>query len=286
MAHLAAAKINLSLGVTGRRADGYHMLESLVAFTDIGDTLSVEQAPQSRLQIDGPFAAQVSDTPQEDNLVMRALAALEAHIGRALPSSIRLNKNLPVASGMGGGSADAAAALQALCVCHGVSLAVDELAQIAAGLGADVPVCLSSEPAWMTGIGHQVTRLAPLPAADIVLVNPLKPLPTGPVFAAANIALADEDMPPRAAPPRFENLSALSGWLAAEGNDLQAAAISLMPEIADCLAALQQDDVVYCAMSGSGASCFALCAPGKGGDLAARYAQQRPDDWVQAGRLL
>ena len=276
----AAAKINLTLRVRGRRADGYHLLESLVAFADIGDRLVLQPAETTAFAVDGPFAAPLQPG---DNLVLQALAALEEAAGRALPSDIRLTKNLPVAAGLGGGSADAAAALRGLARLHKLDLSAAELAAAAASLGADVPVCLSPQPAWMTGIGHDVQRLPDLPPLDVVLVNPRMALPTGPVFAALQ---ASSDMAAETAPPQWSAAGDVIDACAAVGNDLQAPAVALVPQIADCLTVLQQSGAAYAAMSGSGASCFGLAAAGAGEALAEAYAAQRPADWVSAGRLI
>ena len=280
----AAAKINLSLTVTGRRADGYHTLESLVAFTAAGDALVCEKSESTRFTAAGPFAAALDDAPRDDNLIMRALHALEAEAGRDLPSVIQLTKNLPVASGIGGGSADAAAALRALTACHELTISEGRLTALAEKLGADVPVCLSPQAAWMTGIGHDITRLSPLPEADIVLVNPLQAVATGAVFQAADINKEALNVEP--APSSFADVTEMCGWLAARGNDLQSAAVSIAPIIADCLAALVHDKTLYAAMSGSGATCFALCQPGEGTRVAAAYRQMRPHDWVLPTQLI
>lgn len=280
----AAAKINLSLTVSGRRADGYHTLESLVAFTAAGDELVCEKAEHTSLHLTGPFGKALADAPDDDNLIMRALRVLEKETGRDLPSAIQLTKNLPIASGIGGGSADAAAALRALTACHEVTISEARLTALAAQLGADVPVCLSTQAAWMTGIGHDINRLPALPEADIVLVNPVHAVATAAVFQAANINYEASNI--AAAPSGFADLTDMCAWLAARGNDLQEAAVSIAPIITDCLAALAHDKTLYAAMSGSGATCFALCSPGDGAAVAAAYQQMRPDDWVMPTQLI
>ncbi len=276
----APAKINLSLRVRGRRAnDGYHILESLVAFADIGDALHLAKG-EARFTLAGVFG----DAITGDNLVLQAMVALEAAVGRSLPSDIKLDKNLPIASGLGGGSADAAAVLRGGIHIHGLEISEADMAAIAASLGADVPVCLSSAPSWMTGIGHDVVRLADLPLVDIVLVNPHVPLPTRDVFAA--LGASENMLPEQAMPAGFSTLEDLCDFLRTQGNDLQAPATVLVPQIGDCLASLQKAGAVYAAMSGSGASCFGLCAPRTGDDVAASYRGIRRDDWVMAGRLI
>lgn len=272
----APAKINLSLKVLGRRDDGYHILESLVAFADIGDRLILKKAEDTTFEATGPFAVSAG----EDNLVRRAHAALEADIGRGLPCQMVLEKNLPVAAGLGGGSADAAAALRGLSDLF--DLDEKALLPLAENLGADVPVCLDSAPAMMRGIGHDVERLADLPPFDIVLVNPRQTLASAHVFAALSL-----DEPGQAAAiPDFDAAAMLLDFVKGQGNDLQAAACALVPDIAACLAALEESGFAYSAMSGSGASCFGLCAPGSGRAMAARYRTLREKDWVVAGRLI
>ena len=272
----APAKINLSLKVLGRRDDGYHLLDSLVAFADIGDTLFLHKADSTSFEISGPFGAALNG----ENLVMQAHGALQAHMGAALPCRIELQKNLPIAAGLGGGSADAAATLRGLVhLFDGDEKAVLPLAQ---SLGADVPVCLETAPAMMRGIGHDIERLAALPPMDIVLVNPRQTLATADVFAALSLAAQSE----ASAPPCFDTAATLLDFVKQQGNDLQEAACRLVPDIAACLAALKESGFAYSAMSGSGASCFGLCAPGRGRAMAARYRTLREKDWLVAGRLI
>ena len=272
----APAKINLSLKVLGRRDDGYHALDSLVAFADIGDRLFLQKSDKSAFQVSGPFAV----TAEDDNLVRRAHAALEAHLGEALPCRIELQKNVPIAAGLGGGSADAAAALRGLV--HLFAGDEDAVLPLAQSLGADVPVCLETAPAMMRGIGHDIERLADLPPMDIVLVNPRQALATADVFDALSLDTQSE----ASAPLRFDNAAMVLDFVKQQGNDLQAAACQLVPDIAACLAALKESGFAYSAMSGSGASCFGLCAPGSGRAMAARYRTLREKDWVVAGRLI
>lgn len=284
--HLTApAKVNLSLRVRGKTEDGYHALESLVGFCDIGDRLHLHASDTpSSLEITGPFAGELTGSSHQDNLTLRALAALAQACGRDLNTQVLLEKNLPIAAGLGGGSADAAAVLRGLVQLHGLDLPAADLADIALGLGADVPVCLASGPTWMTGIGETLTPVLDFPAAEIVLVNPRVALPTASVFAA--LQAVPQSWPAQSVPKGWQDLDTLCGFLTEQGNDLQAAAISLAPEIEFCLTALRQSGARYAAMSGSGASCFALCDVGQGKALAAAYRQQRGQDWVQAGRLI
>ncbi len=251
----APAKLNLSLHVTGRRADGYHMLDSLVGFASMGDVVTLSPGPLS-LVIDGPFAADLA--ADHDNLCLRAarLAGAEA--------VIRLTKNLPVASGIGGGSADAAAVLRGLAR-MGHALPADPWR-----LGADVPVCLRSVPARMEGIGERVTPLPPLPAVPLVLVNPGVAVSTPRVFAA----LERRDNPPLPAIPAFADGGALVLWLRQTRNDLEGPARALAPVIGDALTALAATGAGFARMSGSGATCFGLYDRAASAEQAARALKQ------------
>ncbi|MCC7273583.1 MAG: 4-(cytidine 5'-diphospho)-2-C-methyl-D-erythritol kinase [Alphaproteobacteria bacterium] len=270
----APAKVNLYLRVVGRRADGYHLLDSLVAFTALGDTVEVRPAPGMSLALAGPFAAAVP--ADDDNLVLRAAASLQAAAGVDAGAAIRLVKRIPVAAGLGGGSADAAAALRALRRLWRVDPALD-MGPLAAALGADVPMCLAGVPARVGGVGEIVTPTGPLPAKAILLANPGVPLATPAVFRARSGAFA------AAAPPDDDPV----GAIAREGNDLTAAAITLVPAIADVLAALAAAGGCRVArMSGSGATCFGLFDdPRDAGRAARRLRRRHPGWWIAATRL-
>jgi 4-diphosphocytidyl-2-C-methyl-D-erythritol kinase len=278
----APAKINLYLHVVGRRADGFHELDSLVAFADIGDVVTAASADALSFAIDGPFAGALSG--EADNLVLRAAKALAERLGIAPRAALRLTKNLPVASGIGGGSSDAAATLRALSLRWGANLPPAALADLAAGLGADVPVCLFATAAWLGGIGEAVEPAPPLPETGIVLVNPGIALPTPAVFKTRRR--------PFSAPARFteapRDAAALAALLHRRGNDLADAAIGIVPEIATVLEELTRSDGALLArMSGSGATCFALFATRKAAArAAASLAEKRPGWWVAGGRLL
>lgn len=275
---LARAKVNLWLNVVGRRADGYHLLDTLVAFTDLADRLEVGPSDALSLAIEGPEAACLAG--EADNLVLRAARLLADRAGVAPRAAIRLAKHIPVASGLGGGSADAAAALRALVDLWRVAMPVEELFDIAAALGADVPMCLAGRATLASGVGEILRPAPPLPTCAILLVNPGAPLATPEVFAARRGAFSAASPVPAAWPDLGEFVDAL----AARGNDLTAAAISLRPAIAGVLDALRQGDGVrYAAMSGSGATCFALHDTV---EAARRAAGRLPDAWWRHAGLL
>ncbi|MEM1300412.1 MAG: 4-(cytidine 5'-diphospho)-2-C-methyl-D-erythritol kinase, partial [Pseudomonadota bacterium] len=246
-ARLAPAKINLTLHLKGQRADGYHLLESLVVFAGVGDLVSAEPARGLSLSLSGPFADGLSAAG--DNLVLRAAEGLAA--GRHLGAALHLEKNLPMASGIGGGSSDAATTLALLSEMWEVPTPDG----LAASLGADVPVCCAAPgPQIMRGIGEELTPAPPLPEAWVVLVNPLVGVPTGAVFAK----VADKHPPtaPQMPEKGFRSFADLTSWLAAQRNDLQDAAMDVCPPISKVLEALS--GAPFARMSGSGATCFAL----------------------------
>ena len=282
VAAFAPAKINLYLHVVGRQADGYHLLDSLVAFADIGDTVTAAPADGLSLAVSGPEAAALADTGA-DNLVLRAARAYAAHHRVAAGAALHLTKNLPVASGIGGGSSDAAATLRALAVLWGLPLD-DAAMRIAASLGADIPACLDGRPLWLGGVGDRLLPLPGLPPLGVVLANPRRALPTASVFRARQGAFTTA-APPRVAP---RNATALIGLLRPCCNDLAAAAIGLVPEIAVVLDRLAALPGAYLSrMSGSGATCFALFAERRAAeDAAAALAAAEPGWWVKAGALL
>ena len=267
---IARAKVNLALHVVGRRADGYHLLDSLVAFADFGDVVTVEPAPSLSLSITGPMAAGLSAGP--DNLVLKAAQMLGSPLGAA----ITLEKRLPIASGIGGGSADAAATMQALGAIWGCAL--PDAGQVLA-LGADVPVCLAGQSCRMAGIGDQISPLA-LPPAHLVLVNPGVGLSTAAVFGA----LLCRDNPPLPPAAPMPDAVALAAYLGHCRNDLEAPALSLVPQIGAVLAALQgQKGCLLARMSGSGATCFGLFASASAAEAAATALRaQSAAWWVQA----
>ena len=264
LTRLARAKVNLTLHVTGQRDDGYHLLDSLVSFADIGDEISVTDAQHLSLTVDGPMAAGVPR--DESNLVLKAARLFDSSKG----AKINLTKHLPHAAGIGGGSADAAATLLALA-----QLWDEPLPDNTVSLGADVPVCLAPMALRMRGVGDDLSPIDPLPQLWGVLVNPRVSLETPPVFKA----LVQKNSSPMRGTPDNESLEGFIDWCAAQRNDLQAPAITMQPVIQDVLAALEP--ALLARMSGSGATCFGLCESAEHADsLAAKILQDHPDWWV------
>lgn len=274
----APAKVNLALHVTGKRSDGYHLLDSLVVFAQVGDRLRLRRSDAPRLTVTGPFAEGVPTG--SDNLIWKA----HGRVDGAPTLDIHLEKNLPHAAGIGGGSADAAAVLRALT---GYFKRTMPAAHEVLSLGADVPVCLSDKPQRMQGIGETVTPSPLLPPLHLVLVNPGVSVPTGPVFKA----LETVDGAPmtamswglgRDAQARFLD------WLATQRNDLEAPARSLTPEIDQVLDGLMGTDGCKLArMSGSGATCFGLYFDRKAAQNAAEsLSRTQPDWWVVSAPIL
>lgn len=281
---LAPAKLNLYLHVTGRRADGYHLLDSLVAFADIGDEITVAPARSLNVAIAGPFGKELAVHDPARNLVWRAAALLARELGRPPGALVTLEKNLPIASGIGGGSSDAATTLISLAELWEAKLAPEALAALGAQLGADVPVCLARRAAFVGGVGEVIAPAPMLPETHIVLVNPGRPLPTPDVYRSRQGAFSPAARFARAPGDAAE----LAAILRQRRNDLTDAARSLVPEIGDVLAALAESQgALLSRMSGSGATCFALLADaGSARAAAARLRADRPGWWVAAGRLL
>ncbi|MBN9545083.1 MAG: 4-(cytidine 5'-diphospho)-2-C-methyl-D-erythritol kinase [Alphaproteobacteria bacterium] len=276
-AHMARAKINLFLHVGARRDDGFHPLQSLAIFTAFGDRLAVEEAETLSLGIEGPFAAALGDG---DNLVLKAARALAARAGRGAGAKITLTKNLPVASGVGGGSADAAAALRMLAALWRLQPDGNMLREIAMELGSDIPVCVESAPAFMEGRGEILTPISALPRLPILLVNPGVAVPTKDVFANLKERRGVEMTLPSG---RFNDLADILRFLESTGNDLEAPALALQPVIGEVLSSLNAvPGALFTRMSGSGATCFALM-PDDGGcaRAAAALKDKHPDWWVQ-----
>ena len=269
----ARAKVNLFLHVVGRRADGYHLLDSLAVFPDAADELMGEPAGTLSLETEGPFAGALGS----DNLVLRAARGLIEAAGTTSGARLVLNKRLPVASGIGGGSADAAAALRVLNRIWNLGLPAAELAGIALGVGADVPVCLVGEPARMGGIGEILGAAPLLPPCGIVLVNAGYAVSTAEVFQARDSGYSE----PATLPPRWADAPALAADLARLNNDLEVAAVRICPAVGETLAWLRgQPGCLLARMSGSGGTCFGLFADADG---AARVAGRAPPGWWSWG---
>jgi 4-diphosphocytidyl-2-C-methyl-D-erythritol kinase len=282
----APAKINLTLRVTSRRADGYHELCSLVCFASIGDGLRLSGDAALALSVTGETATQSG--PLADNLVLKAVRALQSQIPDLKVGHLQLAKQLPVAAGLGGGSADAAAALRLISRLNQIAPGDWRLMHAARATGADVPVCLDPRPRIMRGIGELLSAPLALPGLDAVLVNPRVAAPTAPVFQALREFSGGEDAAARLlektdAPEKGELIAALKQ----SKNDLEAPALSLFPAIGDVLAALRDTrDCLLARMSGSGATCFGLFENARAAQAAAAQLQaSRPAWWVKAAAL-
>ena len=283
----APAKVNLALHVTGRRADGFHLIESLVVFTELGDRITVEPCDHDVFRLEGAESRVLAGEDAGSNLVVRARDRLRAEAsrsGRDLPSvEIRLDKRLPVASGIGGGSADAAAALKLLCHHWDYHPGAGALSKIALELGADVPMCLNGKPLIARGIGEALTPVELGFALDMVIVNPRVGVSTPSVFQA----LESRENPPLPRPHGLGNRQEFLAWLRQVRNDLQPAAQQMAPEILQCLSALRNSGAQLARMSGSGASCFGLFGDTEAARAAAKELQQDQPGWfIAATRTL
>jgi len=275
----APAKLNLFLHVTGRRPDGYHLLDSLVAFADCGDVLRARDAADLSLTIGGPFAAGLA--ADSDNLVLRAANALATQAGVPAHARLELEKHLPVAAGIGGGSADAAATLRLLIRLWRIAPDPTALEQLALRLGADVPACLASRPVRMAGVGEHLAPAPALPECFVLLVNPGVPVATKAVFQARTGPFS----PPAHLPEGWPDAATMAAGLATLTNDLESPARSLCPVVGDVLASIAaQPGCLLARMSGSGATCFGLFASLEAARQAAG-ATNRPGWWVWAGAL-
>lgn len=272
---LAPAKINLALHITGQRADGYHLIDTLCVFSDFGDRLSVEAAETDSFSLDGPFAAALAGPG--DNLVTRARDALRDAFGQEAcrPVAMELQKNLPVAAGIGGGSSDAAAALASLAELWRLPRDDRRMAKIAVSLGADVAMCGLARPLIATGIGEELEPVGGFPALALVLVNPGVALPTGEIFNA----LASKENSAMEPLPADRSLASLTDWLSANRNDLQAPAMARAPAIGEAIAALNGAGARFSRMSGSGATCFGLFDSDAAADRAAQTIANRAPGW-------
>lgn len=278
---VAPGKINLALHVVGRRDDGYHLLETLTVFTRFGDRVTIARADEDEFSATGPFAR---DVPiDEDNLVINARDRLRAAFPLAdcPPVSINLEKNMPTASGLGGGSSDAAATLKALASIWELATTKSELAQLGPALGADVPMCVAAKPLLATGIGEKITIVPDFPELSLVLVNPGVPVSTAQVFRT----LKNYENPGLSPLPARLSLDGLVDWLGGTRNDLEKAARAIAPEVDDALHELGLTGALLSRMSGSGATCFGLFENDLQAQGAARHIlRERPGWFVVATR--
>lgn len=280
----APAKVNLFLHVTGRRADGYHLLDSLMAFAAVFDVVEVAPAEDLSLTVTGPYAAALADLDPADNLMTRAARTLAEVAGVAPGARLTLDKRLPVAGGIGGGSADAAAVLRGLYRLWGLDLDDDMMLALALDLGADVPVCLYGRAANVSGIGEELEPAPPLPAVPMLLVNPGVPVPTPAVFARRSGPFS-RPAPVRDAPV---NALALANELGGRRNDLERPARAVADAVGEVLGLLtEQSGALLTRMSGSGGTCFALFATTADAERARRtLVAIRPTWWVVRTHLV
>ena len=290
LSEVGRAKVNLTLRVVGRRVDGYHDLESVVAFADCADRLTLVPGPDLKLEITGPLAQACGEIA--DNLVLKASGLLAARVPNLKLGTFALEKVLPVAAGIGGGSADAAAALRLLAQLNDLPLDDERLREVALETGADVPVCLRSHACDMTGIGESLLPLNP-PELPCLLVNPCVAVATKDVFSALGLRSGEllVGVTDVIESPDWPDCGAsIADWVAAlslVGNDLEAPAMRIQPAIGEVLAALRESaGALLARMSGSGATCFAIY--GNGGEALAaadKIRRDHPDWWVHAGVL-
>jgi 4-diphosphocytidyl-2-C-methyl-D-erythritol kinase len=274
----APAKINLTLSVLGRRPDGYHAIEGLVAFAAVGDQVTLSVGPQDAVTTTGPFAAEI-DGP---NLLQAALRLLREHDPELRLGSVLLDKQLPVAAGLGGGSADAAALLRAVRGANPDRAGRVNWHELARRLGADVPVCLAGKPALMSGIGDRIEPLAApgLPPAAVVLANPRLPLSTAEVYRALGAGPAPESDLPSRSLGRIADLVTLVEYMRQRSNDLERPALRLLPAIGDVKSALAgQAGCLFAGMSGSGPTCFGIFADEAGAARAAEALRRAHAGW-------
>lgn len=272
----APAKINLYLHVTGKRADGYHLLDSLVAFADIGDEIAIEASADFHLSVTGPFRG---DVPLHDNIVEKAVRMTAGRLARRPDVHVTLTKNLPVGSGIGGGSSDAAAIVRALLQFFNQTAPVDD---ILLQLGADVPACYHASPLRFAGIGEEIEMVIPFPALHALLINPGISCATQTIFKTLKLDSFKEKI----ALPALNNQDAVFRFLGNTGNDLTDAAIAQVAQIKTVLSALEETGAPIVRMSGSGATCFALFDNRPSCEEAARDLTSRyPGWWIKSVRL-
>lgn len=282
----APAKINLFLHLTGRRSDGYHTLQSLVGFADIGDMVEIEPAESFGFSIDGPFAETLKKEGMDgdNNLVVKAAQGLARIVDKPLDIHIRLTKNLPVAAGLGGGSSDAAAVIWGLQEYWSLSRDTPYLWPLMTRLGADVPMCLHCQPQIVEGIGEELKPAPLMQEIPILLVNPMQSCSTADVYLRSASKVYKDKIN---APAGFSSIFEMVAFLRKCDNDLFDSAVSLLPEIRNVMAALEtQKDCLFARMSGSGASCFGLFETMREAQKAAKIiSKDNPDWWVKTAWL-
>lgn len=276
----APAKINLALHVTGQRADGYHLLETLVTFADTGDVLHFSRASSNTFSISGRFSpALLTDSDQNDNLVLRARdllrSSLETQGVFCFPVAIHLEKNLPIASGIGGGSADAAATLRGLLRLWNAALPEAILNELALQLGADVPMCLKGAPLIARGIGEEITPVTTLPGFALVLANPLQSVSTPQIFTR----LENKVNAPLPTNSGVFSLATWMNYLGSTRNDLETPARAFLPEIGEISAMLRDEGAVLVRMSGSGATCFGIFSSMDAANQAEKAMRNKRPEW-------
>lgn len=277
----APAKVNLFLHVGARRANGYHELQSLMAFADVGDELAIEPGAGLSLTVEGPFIDALAS--EKNNIVLKAALALAERAGVTPNAKITLTKSLPVASGLGGGSSDAAAALRGLCKLWRVTVTEADLQEIAVTLGADVPVCLKGRPCWVEGIGEKLSVVPIFPTLYVVLINPGVAVSTAQAYGAVQEKTGTATQHPSA----FRDAAALIDFLRTTNNDLQKPAVKLAPVIDEVLAALHAEPSTLLArMSGSGATCLGIFASKDDArSIAEKMVAAHSDWWVKSARI-
>ena len=281
---LARPKVNLTLEVTGRREDGYHLLQSLVVFPEGGDQLEISASDDLILRVDGPFGGGVP--ADVNNLVLKVAMYLRDKYNVPEGAALKLKKNLPIASGIGGGSADAAAALRGLNRFWNLGLSDRELEKIGLQFGADIPVCVRSLACFMEGIGDQLSLPVQVPGMTILLINPGVSVSTPSIFSELNYPMGSQKGGAEL-PENFSNIREFLGYASGHCNDLQPPAIFLVPEIADVLDSFSEiETCLFYRMSGSGATCFGLfrCLE-EASAAAATISSKHPDWWVFTASL-
>ena len=286
----ANAKINLNLSVLGKRADGYHALDSLVTFALLGDELSVSSSDELTLTYEGAFASDLQDSfvHESDDLVLKAATALQQESGTSMSAALQLTKSVPLGAGLGGGSADAAACLRLLNSFWKLDWSMEALMTLGANIGSDIPACLMNAPCRMTGRGEFVTKIDMLPILFCVLVNPGVHLSTADIFRKLNTSKIDADKrnKPNEKLPDLTTYEALYNYLQNTGNDLLSPAMEIAPSIGLVLEAISNTGADISAMTGSGSTCFGLFKD----EVSAHHAKEQlkelfPDYWVEATAL-